>query len=102
MNDRQRALNLLGLAMRAGQLITGEQMVLDAVKTKKAKLVVMALDASDNTRKLFENKTGFYNLPLTATFSKEELSHAIGKNRTTVAITDRGFAKRFNEIIENI
>lgn len=39
------------MAMRAGKLVTGDETVLKAVRSGKAKLVLVAGDASDNTKK---------------------------------------------------
>lgn len=46
-----KALSYLGLAMRAGKIVTGDEAVLKAVRSSEAKLVVLAGDASDNTQK---------------------------------------------------
>ena len=49
--NRQKAMNLIGLAMRAGKLITGEELTIAEIRKQKAKLVFVATDASENTRK---------------------------------------------------
>ena len=36
---RQKILNLLGLATRAGLLVSGEDTVIDAIQRKKAKII---------------------------------------------------------------
>ena len=51
-----KALSYLGLAMRAGKIVTGDEAVLKAVRSSEAKLVVLAGDASDNTQKKFRDK----------------------------------------------
>lgn len=42
---------MLGLAMRARKLITGEELVVKAIRQGQVKLVILASDASANTRK---------------------------------------------------
>ena len=65
----------------------------NAVKRGKAKLCIVAVDASDNTRKLFHDKCSSYNVPIIETGTKEELGKAIGKEfRASVAVTDQSFA----------
>ncbi len=49
--NKQQALNLLGLAQRANRLTAGEGFVLAAIRDQSAKLVLVASDASANTRK---------------------------------------------------
>ncbi len=49
--NRQKAMNLIGLAMRAGKLITGEELTIADIRKQKAKIVFVANDASENTKK---------------------------------------------------
>ena len=46
---------MIGLATKAGKTVTGEFMSEKAVKEGKACLVIVASDASDNTKKKFNN-----------------------------------------------
>ena len=89
-----KILSLFGLAARAGRLASGEFQTETAVKSGTAYLVVVAEDASDNTKKLFQDKCSFYKVPLITLGTKEELGHAIGKEyRASLALLDEGFAK---------
>ena len=45
MNNTKKVLNLLGLAKRAGKVITGEELVVKAIQNGKASLVFVAHDA---------------------------------------------------------
>ena len=53
--NEKRILSMLGLAAKAGNLVSGEFSVEKAVKEHKAFLVIVAGDASDNTKKNFRN-----------------------------------------------
>lgn len=65
-----------------------------AVKEGKAWLVLVAEDASDNTKKSFTNMCEFYECDLIFYGKKENLGHAIGKEfRASVAITDENLAQ---------
>lgn len=44
-------MSLLGLAQKAGKIVSGELAVEKAVRSGKAKLIVVAADGSDNTKK---------------------------------------------------
>lgn len=91
-NDR--VLSMLGLAAKAGKVVSGEFSVDKVVKDGKARLVIIACDASDNTRKDFTDACSFYKVPCIIRGSKEELGHHIGREyRATVAVTDEGFAR---------
>lgn len=87
-----RALSLLGLAMKAGKLVSGEFLTEKAVKSMKATLVIVAEDASDNTKKMFTNMCTYYEVPLYFWGKKEDLGAAIGREyRASLALTDAGF-----------
>jgi ribosomal protein L7Ae-like RNA K-turn-binding protein len=89
-----KALSYLGLAMRAGKIVTGDEAVLKAVRSSEAKLVILAGDASDNTQKKFRDKCGTYDIPLVIGFHRDSLGASIGKDqRVVLAITDKGFAE---------
>lgn len=84
----------LGLATKAGKTQSGEFSTEKSVKSFKAFLVIVAEDASDNTKKMFTNMCTYYEVPCVIYGTKEELGHAMGKEmRASVAITDEGFAK---------
>lgn len=98
MTNEEKILNLLGLAKRAGKLSTGEALVIDEIRKQKAKLVFIASDASENTRKKVSDKSSTYKVPYLNRFTHEQLSHAIGQNRKVIAVMDNGFAKRIKEL----
>ena len=89
----KKILSLFGLATRAGKVASGEFQTETAVKSQTAFLVVVANDASNNTKKLFQDKCSFYKIPMIFFGTKEELGHAIGKEfRASLAVLDAGFA----------
>ncbi|ULO09741.1 ribosomal L7Ae/L30e/S12e/Gadd45 family protein [Paenibacillus sp. 19GGS1-52] len=93
-----KALSYLGLAMRAGKIVTGDEAVLKAVRSSEAKLVVLAGDASDNTQKKFRDKCGTYDIPLVIAFHRDSLGASIGKvQRVVLAVTDKGFAEMISK-----
>lgn len=90
---------MLGLCMKAGKVKSGEFATTDAVKSGKAWLVIVPLDASDNTKKEFTNMCSFYEVPYWEYGSKEDLGRALGKEqRSSVAVCDEGFAKSICKI----
>jgi len=88
-----KSLSQLGMAMRAGKLISGDEIVLKAIRQRKCKLVIIAADASSNTKKKFADKCRTYGIQLAEAFDREQLGKAIGKpDRVVLAITDTQFA----------
>lgn len=90
----RKVLSLLSLCQRSGNLSSGEGTVEQKIQKKNAFLVIIAEDASDNTKKKFTDKCRFYNIPIVITSTKDELSSAIGKyNRSSFAICSQSFAQ---------
>lgn len=88
-----KVLSLLGLAARGRHLVSGEFSTEKAVKSGKAYLVIVGVDASDNTKKHFTDMCAFHGTPIYFYASKEELGRAIGKEmRASVAVTDAGLS----------
>ena len=82
---------MIGMAMKAGKVASGEFATEKAVKTGKAYMVIVASDSSDNTKKNFSDMCSYYNVPIYFFSDKEELGHAIGKQfRASLAILDEG------------
>lgn len=92
---------LLGLAARGRNIVSGEFQTESAVKGRTAELVLVAEDASDNTKKLFRDKCSYYEIPIYTYGTKDELGHAIGKvPRSSVALTDKGLAEAVRKHLE--
>ena len=92
------ALNLLGLCMRAGRLVSGEQAVLNAIRSGKARLVVVDAGASQNTQKMFADSCEYYDVARIMA-PEGALGAAIGRpGRMAAAVTDEGFARRIQEL----
>ena len=94
MNDARKILNLLGLCQRSKNLVSGEYQTEKAVKEGRAVLVIIAADASRNTKKKFHDMCKFYRVREIVLSDKEELGRKTGHSeRSNLAITDDGFAK---------
>ena len=98
---KMKIFNLLGLAMRAGKIKSGESVILNELKKNQIKLVILASDASSNTLKQMNNKCNSYQVPLKVFGTRNELGLAIGKSeRVNIGITDNGFAKKLLSMID--
>ncbi len=96
----KKILDYLGIAKKGGMLITGEEGVIRALQTNKAKIVFVASDASLNTLDKFKRKCFYYNVLCLDIFTSAELSQAIGKLRKILAITDKGIAIALEKTLE--
>ena len=97
----RRIASLLSLCARAGMLRTGEESAEKLLRSDDAELVIIAEDASDNTKKKFVNKCFYYQKPVLVFGDRAELSRCVGKtNRTVYVVTDGGFAQRLIGLIK--
>ena len=92
--------SMLGLATRSRKTDSGEFMTEKSIKSGKAYLVMIADDASDNTKKEFMYMCKFYHVPFVIYGTKEELGHAMGKAmRASLAVNDEGFSKALMKLL---
>ena len=90
-----KELSFLSLARKAGRLESGEDPVIAALSSGKAKLLVYASDASPRTVKWAIRGAEEKGIPaMRLDHNKEALGSAIGRPPTAVAvITDKGMAE---------
>ena len=95
----KNTLGVIGLAYRARGIATGTNQVLEAIRARKAKLVIIASDVSENTRKNLTDKASFYSARTEiADITAEELGRAVGRSNTAaIAFTDVNFVKAYEK-----
>lgn len=92
-----------GLAKRAGKTVLGIDGIINSVRYGKSKLVILAQDASENTKKQITDKCTFYNVPLIVFGDKESLAKSMGtENAAAVSVIDKNFADALMKKLENI
>jgi len=93
MDDKQ-LLGLLGLSRRSGKAALGEEEAAAAALAHKARLVLIAADASEKTALRASRAAETGNAPcLRLSCTKAELGGALGRGSCAVmALTDVGFA----------
>ena len=98
---REKTLNFLGLMRRANALQVGETNAGAAVRGGKAKLLLLASDASDNARGRAEGFLfGRNTIGLTLPFTKAEISAHVGVSGCSMAaVTDIGFANALMKLL---
>ena len=98
--------SLVGLSMRQGAVESGSFSAEKSIKGGTAKLVIIAEDASDNTKKDFTDMCTYYHVPFYVFGTKDMIGHAIGKEfRVVLAFTNLGLsdkiAEQINILLEN-
>lgn len=96
-----KVLNTLGMCACARKISYGETLLKD-IKNKNVYLVVVASDASDNSKKRIIDKCSFYKCEYTVILNKESISKAIGRIDlvSAVGIKDYNLIKKLKENLE--
>lgn len=90
---RQRIINLLGMARKAGQLVSGSNTVLQELAHPQARLLLVAADAAAGTAEKIIQKAQGHDVPWVRLFDKEKLGRAVGREeRSHIVIIDADFA----------
>ena len=83
----------LGLAQKAGKLVSGDFAVKAALKAGTVQLLVVAQDTAPNSKKELCYLAAQAGVPVLELLTRWELGSAIGKGqRAAAAITDSNFA----------
>lgn len=97
--DEQKALSMLGLAMRAGQVQSGDMVCERAVRASRAILVLLDADASGSTKARYRELCDARGICLYM-ISPGALGRAIGKEGRMVAALGKGkLAERIDALL---
>ena len=98
-----KALNYMALARKAGRMELGEEPVGAAARAQKARLILVAEDASDHTwRRGCSFVAGSGQLCIRVPYSKDALGMAIGRQSLAMAaFTDPALALAFLKALEH-
>ena len=98
-----KALNYLALARKAGRIELGEEPVGACARAQKARLVVVASDATDHTwRRAKSFVAGTQQQCIRLVYTKDELGQAVGRTELALAaITDPAMALAFVKALGN-
>ena len=97
-----KALNYLALARKAGRIELGEEPVGAAARAQKARLVVVAEDATDHTwRRAQSFVAGSEQICLRVPYNKDLLGQAVGRTALALAaFTDPAMALAFVKALD--
>ncbi|MBE7011145.1 MAG: hypothetical protein E7415_00550 [Ruminococcaceae bacterium] len=96
-------MRIIGLATRAGKIEVGEGKTEDRVSHNKSKLVIISLDASENTVKKFEKLCNRNGVKMIRAGERDILGKYTGRESAVVlTVSDEGFANRIKELAKDI
>ena len=101
--DKQKIMGLLGMAQRAGKVVSGDFPVQKALSSDTAAALLIAEDASERTRATLSAMAGEKGVAVYVLLTKEELGHCLGKSeRASAVLSDKGFAKLLEERLQGM
>jgi len=88
---QQRIANLLGIARKSGQFLSGSSAVMTALRQKTGlALVVLAEDISANIADKVKELSGRHQIPCVSMYSKDMLGQMFGKGERSVIAIEHG------------
>ncbi|HUF49459.1 MAG TPA: ribosomal L7Ae/L30e/S12e/Gadd45 family protein [Longimicrobiales bacterium] len=97
-----RTLGLLGMAARAGAVIPGTDRVRDAARGDGLRFVLLATDASENSREKLVPLLTARSISHVTRYDRNELGAAVGRGPlSAVGVTDRALADRLQVLLRD-
>ena len=92
-------LSFLGLVRKSGKIGMGFDPCIDAIKSKKAKLLIITYDLSEKTALKAKRIADEANVPvITVSFSMDEINIALSKHVGLISVLDENLASKLNEL----
>ena len=100
-----KILGMLGMAKKAGKVTSGVYLCEKAIKTGESSLIVIAAQASENTKKSIIDSCKHYNVEYVEYSDMDTLGKCIGGGKkAVVSVNDKSFAaaikQKFCRIVE--
>lgn len=100
MNEN-KVYSMLGLAVKAGKLVSGDGICEKYIRSGKGRLAIIAQDASLNTKKKYSDMCKFKGIKFRSFGQKELIGKSVGKlERAVLVLTDENFVKKILELID--
>ena len=98
-----KVLGMLGLAKRAGKILTGEFLCDKAIKKGQSKLIIIASDISENGKKAVCDACNYYGVEYVEYGTADLLGQITGGGRrVVVSVNDDNFKKAILSKMERI
>ncbi|AAK79766.1 ribosomal protein L7Ae-like RNA K-turn-binding protein [Clostridium acetobutylicum] len=93
-------LQFLGIAKKAGKLVEGYNKCEELLLKRKADLIILSTDISENSKKKFENYSSKHNIDIINAFSSSELGNILGSDSIkVVCIVDKKISEKLKSLL---
>lgn len=98
---QDKLLSFLGICRKAGKLNWGHDTCLESIMKDRAKICLLASDASDRLKREFKKASEYDGralLLIETQYSMQEIKNATGLKAGVLTTEDEGFAKKMAEL----
>ena len=93
---------MLGISAKAGKVVCGNDATLEDIERHKVKLVIVAENASEKTKKNMRYVCEKNKIPLLEFGNIDEISRTIGKNnKAIIGIKSKSLSEEIEKLIKN-
>lgn len=98
----KRVLGMLGISAKAGKVVCGTDATIEDIEKHKVKLVIVAENASDRTKKNMKFVCDKNKVPIFEFGDIDEISKTIGKsNKAIIGIKSKSLSEEIAKLIKN-
>lgn len=99
---KDRVLGMLGISAKAGKVVCGNDATIEDIERHKVKLVIVAEDASEKTKKNMKYVCEKNKVPILEFGNIDEISRTIGKtNKAIIGIKSKSLSEAIEKLIKN-
>ena len=99
--QNRRVLGMLGISAKAGKIVCGTDATTQDIEKHKVKLVIVAVNASDKTKKNMRYICDKNNVPVLEFGDIDEISKTIGKNnKAIIGIKSKSLSEEIEKLIK--
>lgn len=99
---KNRVLGMLGISAKAGKVVCGNDATIEDIERHKVKLVIVAEDASEKTKKNMKYVCEKNKVPILEFGNIDEISRTIGKtNKAIIGIKSKSLSEAIEKLIKN-
>ena len=93
---------MLGISAKAGKIVCGTDATIDDIERHKVKLVIVAENASDKTKKNMKYVCDKNKVPILEFGDIDEISKTIGKtNKAIIGIKSKSLSEAIEKLIKD-
>lgn len=93
---------MLGISAKAGKVVCGNDATIEDIERHKVKLVIVAEDASEKTKKNMRYVCEKNKIPILEFGNIDEISRTIGKtNKAIIGIKSKSLSEAIEKLIKN-